>query len=60
MQVDVFLSNGVSVEIPDDVDPSTNEGYQQVKDFAREKFRNMLWHDFDIEIEDTSGHPIGP
>jgi hypothetical protein len=60
MQVDVFLSSGVSVGIPDNVDPSTDEGYQQVKDLAKAKFMDMLDRGFDIEIEDVNGDCIGP
>ena len=51
---DVFLGSGVSVQVPDGVDPDTNEGYQTIKDAAREKFLGMLnGGGFDVEIDKT-------
>ena len=51
---DVFLGSGVSVQVPDGVDPDTNEGYQTIKDAAKEKFIAMLNGDgFDVEIDDS-------
>jgi len=54
MRLDVFLDTGVSVTIPDDVDPSTDEGLEQVKAVAREMFLDMLDRGFDIEFEEVA------
>ena len=59
--VDVFLGTGVSVEIPDGVDSSTDEGYLEVKALARTKFLTVLnGNGFDIEIENEQGDSLGP
>jgi hypothetical protein len=42
MQVDVFLGTGVSVELPKGVDPETDEGYQQIKELAITKLRELI------------------
>ena len=61
MKVDVFLGSGVSVEVPDGVNPSTNDGYMVVKELARTKFLDLLdGKGFDIEIEDEHGNYLGP
>lgn len=53
MQVDVFLSSGVCVTVPDGTDPDTPEGYQAVKEAAIDKFLELLGRpsSFDIEAE---------
>jgi hypothetical protein len=42
MQVDVFLGTGVSVELPNEVAPETDDGYQQIKELAITKFRDLI------------------
>jgi hypothetical protein len=57
MQVDVFLGTGVSVELPKGVDPETDDGYQQIKELAITKFRDLIdtgcfdvdWYELDQE-----------
>jgi hypothetical protein len=50
---DVFLDSGVSVEVSDDVDPNTDEGYNTIKCLAKLKFIELLQHGFDIEIDES-------
>lgn len=42
----VFLETGVSVELDDDVDPSTPEGLRALKDEAADRFSEALINDW--------------
>jgi hypothetical protein len=50
--IDVYLDSGVSVQVPDDTDIDTDEGYLVAKRASKEKFRAMLTGDgFDVALE---------
>lgn len=48
---DIFLESGVSIDIPEHLDPKSDEGWDLIKRLARERFINLLREeDFDIDV----------
>jgi hypothetical protein len=42
MGMDVFLDTGVAVRLPPGVDPDTDEGYEVLKELAKQQFLELL------------------
>jgi hypothetical protein len=47
----VYLDTGVTVEVPANLDPDSDEWLRAVKEACRAKFRKLLDGDFDVCAE---------
>ena len=60
MRLDVFLDTGVSVIVPDTLDPDSDKGLEQIKKLAKAKFIELFSRSFDILFEYSGDDCVEP